>query len=458
MKVTKESTGELTSVLRIDISKEDYAQKVEGQLKDYRRKANVPGFRVGQVPMGMVKQMYEKSVRADEIQKLMTNAMYDYIEAEKLNIIGHPMANEEKTPDIDWDNQTEYTFYFDIAMQPEFDIELDKMEETFYNIEPNKEMLDKFIEDLQRRFGKFESPETITEEDLVYGEVAELDEEGNVKEGGVKTITSLAINMIAQKTIQKKFIGQAKDSEIVFNLAKAFTNSSDVAAMLRISKEEAEAFKSDVKFTVSSINRITPAELNEEFFEKAYKGQDITTLEQFQARAKQDLGETYKREADRYFMNEVTTKLVAQTKINLPDEFMKRWLIANNEGKVDADKVAAEYEMYKDSLKWQMIENKLVEKYSLTVSNEEVKSYYKEALLGNYFPASDDETPEQTKERLDAMEKVAENMLNNKEQGKQVFEYLFDQKLTKALRENMKITEKSISIDDFTKMIQEKTK
>ena len=381
MKVTKESTGELTSVLRIDISKEDYAQKVEGQLKDYRRKANVPGFRVGQVPMGMVKQMYEKSVRADEIQKLMTNAMYDYIEAEKLNIIGHPMANEEKTTDIDWDNQTEYTFYFDIAMQPEFDIELDKMEETFYNIEPNKEMLDKFIEDLQRRFGKFESPETITEEDLVYGEVAELDEEGNIKEGGVKTITSLAINMIAQKTIQKKFIGQAKDSEIVFNLAKAFTNSSDVAAMLRISKEEAEAFKSDVKFTVSSINRITPAELNEEFFEKAYKGQDITTLEQFQARAKQDLGETYKREADRYFMNEVTTKLVAQTKINLPDEFMKRWLIANNEGKVDADKVAAEYEMYKDSLKWQMIENKLVEKYSLTVSNEEVKSYYKEALL-----------------------------------------------------------------------------
>lgn len=458
MKVTKEATGDLTAVLRIDISSEDYANKVEEQLKNYRKKANVPGFRPGQVPMGMIKKLYEKSLRAEEIQKLLTDSMYDFIESEKIRTLGHPLANDEKTGDIDWDNQNEFTFYFDIAIQPEIELNLENVEETYYNIVPTEEMINKFIEDIQRRFGKFSSPEEIGENDLVYGEITELDEEGNEKENGIKTPTSIAINMIAQKTIQKKFISKAKDSEIVFNLSKAFTNATDVASMLKISKEEAEEFKSDVKFTVSSINRVELAQLDEVFFENAYRGQDIKTIEQFRERAIKDLSGTYSREAERYFLNEASTRLVENSGLELPDEFMKKWLIANNEGKVDAEKIEKEYDSYKNSLKWQLIENNIIEKYSVDISQQDLKDYYINFVLSNYFPLQGNETPEQETERINTMDKIANDMLKNKEQSKQIYEYLFDQKLVSVLKSNMKVNVKDISVEDFTKMVQEKNK
>lgn len=457
MKVTKENTDEKTAILRIDISEQDYVQKLDEQLKTYRRKANVPGFRPGQVPMGMIKKIYEAPIRAEIIEKTISDVMYEYLESEKIDILGYPLSNDEKTK-IDWDTQKDYTFYFDIALQPQFEINLDTIEETYYNIEPSEEMLVKFIEDLQRRFGQFSSPEKIEEIDLVYGEVIELDNEGNEKEGGIKTSTSLAVNMIAQKTIQKQFIGKEKDSEIVFNIAKAFPNETDLASMLRIDKEKAKDFTSDVKFVVSSINRVVAHELNEELFEKAYKNQDIKTIEDFRQRAKKDLSETYTRESDRFFTNAATQKIVKETGFEFPDEFMKRWLVSNSQGKLSAEQVEKDYSMYKESLKWQLIETKLSEKFSLTISKEDVKTYFKEALLGNYFPQAEDETEEQAKERIEAMENVAENMMKNQEQTKQVYDYLFDQKLSKALRENLKVIEKSVTVEEFTKMVQDQTK
>ncbi|MFA6705706.1 MAG: trigger factor [Bacteroidales bacterium] len=457
MKVTKENTDEKTAILRIDISEQDYAQKLDEQLKTYRRKANVPGFRPGQVPMGMIKKIYEAPIRAEIIEKTISDVMYEYLENEKVDILGYPLSNDEKTK-IDWDTQKDYTFYFDIALQPQFEINLDNIEETYYNIEPSEEMLVKFIEDLQRRFGQFSSPEKIEEIDLVYGEVLELDNEGNVKEDGIKTSTSLAVNMIAQKTIQDQFIGKEKDSEIVFNIAKAFPNEIDLASMLRIDKEKAKDFSSDVKFVVSSINRVVAHELNEELFEKAYKNQDIKTIEDFRQRAKKDLSETYTRESDRFFTNAATQKIVKETVFELPDEFMKRWLVSNSQGKLSAEQVEKDYTMYEESLKWQLIETKLSEKFSLSISKEEVKTYFKEALLGNYFPQAEDETEEQAQERIEAMENVAENMMKNQEQTKQVYDYLFDQKLSKALRENLKVKEKSVTVEEFTKMVQDQTK
>lgn len=457
MKVTRENTGDLTAILEINISEEDYSPQLNEQLKSYRRKANVPGFRNGQVPMGMIKKMYEGSLRAEIIEKSMSEAMYEFIEKEKIDIMGYPLANDEKTK-IDWETQKDYTFFFDIAIQPEFELDLDKIEETYYNIEPTEEMLDKFVIDLQRRFGQFSSPEKVELEDLVYGELLELDNEGNPKQEGLVTSTSLAINMIQDKDIQNEFLGKEKDSEIVFNLAKAFPNETDRAAMLRLDKELVKDFDSNVKFSISSINRVALHELNEELFEKAYKGEDIKTEEEFRKRATKDLSQTYIRESDRYFTNEATQKLVKTSDFQLPDEFMKRWLVTNSQGKLNKEQVELEYEMYRDSLKWQLIETKISDKYSLEINKDEVKTYFKEALLGNYFPVGEDETEEQEKERLEAMENVAENMMKNQDQTKQVYDYLYDQKLTQTLRDNLKVEEKSVTVDEFTKMVQDQTK
>lgn len=455
MKVTKENTGNLTAVLRIDIAQEDYASKLEEQLKSYRRKANVPGFRPGQVPMGMIKKMYETPLRAEIIEKLMSDAMYEYLDKEKIKILGYPLANDERTK-IDWDTQKEYTFFFDIGLEPEFELNLENIEETYYDIEPSEEMLDKFVEDIQRRFGQFSSPEKIEEGDLIYGEIIEVDEEGNEKEGGLKEKTSIFINNIAQKIIQKKFIGKEKEAEVIFNFAKAFPTEKDKSIAIRtMDKELLKDFKSDVKFIVSNISRITPHELNEELFEKAYKGAEIKTPEDFRQRAKEDLSQTYKRETDTFFTNEITKKIIKETAFELPDEFMKRWIVSNSQGKVSIEDVTNDYQKYQDSLKWQLIENKITEKYSIEITKENVKQYLIDNVIKNYFPTLEDQDPEQEKERMESIEGIAENMLKNQEQTRQVYEYLFDQKLTSTLLENSKTKKKSVSVEDFTKLVQE---
>ncbi len=454
MNVTKETTGDLTAVLKIEVSSEDYKEAVEKELKNYRKKANMPGFRPGQVPMGLIKKMYEKPVRAEQVQNVMTEAMYKYIGDNKIELLGTPMANNDKTPQIDWDNQFDYTFYFDIALQPSFDIDLSSQNTTYYRITPTDDILNRFVEDIQRRFGKFEVPETVGENDLVYGEIKELDQEGNVKEGGIQTPTSLSVDLISMVTIKKKFLGAKKDDVIVFNLAKAFKNVTELAAMLRIDKEKAKEFKSDVEFRISSISRITKHELNEELYSKAYANRNIKTEEEFRQAAKEDLVNTYSKEADRYFLNETSKQLVETSKIELPDEFMKRWLIETNQGKVDEKEITDNYNTYRDSIKWQLIESKLMEKYKLEVSKDEIKTYYKDALISNYFPVVENETEEQKNEREKSIEKIADNMLENKEQGKQVYEYLFDQKLTATLKSQTKCEIKEISMEDFSQLIK----
>lgn len=454
MNVTKETTGDLTAVLKIEVSSEDYKEAVEKELKNYRKKANMPGFRPGQVPMGLIKKMYEKPVRAEQVQNVMTEAMYKYIDDNKIELLGTPMANNEKTPQIDWDNQFDYTFYFDIALQPSFDIDLGSQNTTYYRITPTDDILNRFVEDIQRRFGKFEVPETVGENDLVYGEIKELDQEGNVKEGGIQTPTSLSVDLISMVTIKKKFLGAKKDDVIVFNLAKAFKNVTELAAMLRIDKEKAKEFKSDVEFRISSISRITKHELNEELYSKAYANRNIKTEEEFRQAAKEDLVNTYSKEADRYFLNETSKQLVETSKIELPDEFMKRWLVETNQGKVEEKEITDNYNTYRDSIKWQLIESKLMEKYKLEVSKDEIKTYYKDALISNYFPVVENETEEQKNEREKSIEKIADNMLENKEQGKQVYEYLFDQKLTATLKSQTKCEIKEISMEDFSQLIK----
>ncbi len=452
MNVTQEKTGDLTAVLKIEVSAADYSEAVEKELKDYRRKANMPGFRPGQVPMGIVRKMYEKPVRAEQVQRTMSDSMYKFIEDNKLSLLGNPLANNEKTPKIDWDTQKDFVFYFDIAFQPEFELNLDCPEVTYYTIEPTAEMLDKFVEDIQRRFGQFESPETVGENDLVYGEVEELDESGAVKEGGIKVPTSMSVDLIAQATIKKKFIGAKKDDVITFNLAKAVKNETELAAMLRIDKAVAKDFKSDVNFKISSISRVIKHELNQDLFDKAYKGKEIKSEADFREAAKADLCSTYANQSERYFMTEASKHLVENTKMNLPEEFLKRWLIETNPDK-DAKEIEDNFALYLDSIKWQLIEGKLVEKYKLDVTSEELKEYYKTALVRNYFPVPEDATEEQIKQTEEAVEKVATNMLDNKEQSRQVYEYLFEQKLVKALISDMKHSNKTVDTDEFAKII-----
>lgn len=454
MKVSKEMTGDLTAVIKIEVEENDYKERVEKELRDYRKKANIPGFRPGQVPLGMVKKMYERPVRAEEIQKLMSDNLYKYIEDNQLRVLGSPLADNERTKQVDWDNEKEFAFYFDIALQPEFTVDLTKEKLTLYDVEPTEEMLDKFIEDVRYRFGKIETPETIGESDMLYGHLEELDEQGNKKEGGVDTNTTIFVDKIALETIKKKFIGKKKDDEITFKIGKAIKDASQLASIIKLPIDKVKEFTADTKFTVLSIQRMNKSEMNEDFFNKAYKDKGIKTEEEFRKNAKEDLSKTYAREADSYFLHKAMESITKNTKFDIPVEFLKRWLVETSEDKLDAKSVEENFSKYENGIRWQLIEGELSKTYKLDVTNDEIKNYYKTELFPSYFPVPEKETKQEKDEREKRLEDLATNMLQNRDQSKQVFDYLFEGKLIKCLKENIKFDTKKINIDEFTKEIK----
>jgi trigger factor len=456
MKVSQENIGDLTAVIKIEVEENDYKEKVEKQLRDYRKKANMPGFRIGQVPLSVVKKMYERPVRGEEIEKIMSDSLYKYIEDNKIKVLASPLADNERTKQVDWDNEKEFTFYFDIAIQPEINVDLEKEKPVLYDINPTEEMLNKFIDDIRYRYGKVESPETVGESDMVYGHLEELNEQGEKKEGGVDTNTTIFVDKIALETIKKKFIGKKKDDKIVFKINKAIKDVSQLASMLKKPMEEVKAFTADTSFTILSIQRMNKAEMNEDFFNRAYKDKGIKTEEDFKKIAEEDLKNTYKKEADSYFVNKLTESLTKNTKFDLPVEFLKRWLVETSDGKLKKEDVEGNFTKYENGIRWQLIEGKLAETYLLDVKNEEIKDYYKNELFPSYFPVPENETEEQKKDREKHMDELATNMIQNKEQTKQVFDYLFENKLTDCLKKNTKYTTKKISIDDFIKEVSGK--
>ncbi|MDR0789768.1 MAG: trigger factor [Bacteroidales bacterium] len=457
MNVTKEMTGNLTAEIRIELVVDDYQTKVDEQLRKYRRELKMPGFRPGQVPVGLVKKMYEKPIRAEEIQRMLNDSLYNFIDTEKLKILGEPLPVEDKNKGLNFDHAGDYNFYFEVGLQPSFELDLKAIKPTYYTIEPTEDMLNKFVEDIRRRFGKFESPEAIGETDVVFGEMQICDEEGNVKEDETKITTSFSVDKIALETIKKKVVGTKVNESVCFNVQKAFKDATDRASMLKMDIEKADTI-TEVKFTPTSISSVTLAEMNEEFFEMAYPKQDITTVEAFKAKAKQDLSGTYAREADRYFFNDVSKALIDSVKIDLPDDFLKRWIASSMQDELEKAKVFNEYDAYRDSIKWQMIEGKIVQEQSISVTEEEIKEYYKTSLLANYFPVMEGESEEDKKARADSMEKIATNLLQNKEQTRQVFDYIYENKLIEALKATITSAKKTISIDEFSDMVKKKNK
>ena len=453
MKVSQEKTGDLTSLIKIEIQEADYQQEVEKQLRIQRKKMNIPGFRPGQVPFSMVKRMYETPVMAQEIENLMSQNLYKFIDDNKIKVLGSPMANDEKTPKADFQKDKDFTFYFDIAIEPEFDLDLKKVKSTIYEIEPQEEQIDKFVEDTCMRFGKVETPEQIGEKDMVYGHLVELQEDGSKKEGGIDTNTTMYVERIALATIKKQFIGKKKDATIRFKPSKALKDANFLASFIHKSKDDVKDFSSDCDFTVISIHRMTPAEKNADLFNKVYPNKDIKDEKQFRELAKQDLAKTYTRESDSFFLNQTSETLVKETKFDIPEEFLKRWLLATSKDKKSKEDIEDNFEKYLDGIRWQIIESKIASQFNISVKEEDVINYFKTELLPSYFPALPDETEEQAKEREEHLTEVAKNMLNEKDQTRQVYNYLFDRQMTKTLKENTKLTTKKVSMGDFIKEV-----
>lgn len=443
MDIRKENIDNLNAVLKVKVGPEDYQAKVEGALKNYQKKANMPGFRPGKVPTGLVKKMYGKSVLVDEINKLLTDSLYKYIAENKIEVLGNPLPKREDESKIDWDNQKVFEFSYDLGLAPQFKVELSPKDKfTYYTVAVDDTLIDKYVADISKRYGKVESPDTAEKSDLLFGEFMEVDKDGKPVEGGILKNSSVAIDRIKDEELQQKFIRVKKDDKIVFDPHKLSANAADLSAMLGISKEAAESLSFDFQFTVFNISRMGGAELNKELFNKVY-GPEVNTIEEFRGKIREELQSMFKQDSDRRLKSDIVTFLIEKLNISLPDEFLKRWLVAVNEKPVTPEQVNQEYDNYAKGIKWQLIENKIIKEHNIKVEKEEVEDYTKGLIREQYAKYNQAEMNEND------LDETVKRVLSNEKEAQRIYEKLYDDKLMTLFRSLFTIEEKQVSYDFF---------
>ena len=446
MKLTQSKAKDLMATITVEVKAADYSERVEKVLKDYRKTAEVPGFRKGKTPMGIINKKYRTSVIVEEVNKMLQDELYKHITAEKVRVLGSPMPIDEKP--IDWENDEDFTFEYEVGLAPEFDVKItakDKL--NYYKIKADAKLVDGYCNDIAKRYGKMSNPVASVEGDLIFCTIEQLDVDGIVMDNGIKNDATVAMDYIADKKIKKQFVGVKTDDLITVNVMKAFTNHSDLGAMLNVNHAAIHNLTSkEFQFTVKNVNRLEPAELNVELFDKVYGPGAIKDEKEFKAKVKSEAEAQFVGESDRMLKNDVVTYFVDKLKLAMPNEFLKRWLVQTSEQPITMEMLETEYDMYAKSLQWQLIENKILENHSIKVTQDDVLAHTKvliSAQMKQYGqPEGDD------KQLTD----IATNILKNEEERKKVYDQIFDERTLAVYKENFKLTEKSVSYDEFVKL------
>jgi len=449
MNITQQSTGELTATIKIELSQQDYLEKVNNSLKELQRKSALKGFRPGKVPYGLVKKMYEKSVMAEEVNKLLSESLNKHITENKLDILGYPLANNEKNNKVDFDSNADFEFFFDIGFTPSFTLDISENTSMEYlDIVVEDKVVDNYLEETRRRFGKFIESEIIEEGDFLQVDINEVDADGKLKDGGIKNSTSISLNHIKDEKVKQDFIGKKIGDKIIINPLKATGNVIETTSMLGISKDETEKAESDFEFTIVKISRIEPAAIDKELFDKVYPGEGIEDEKQFRNKLGSEAKGYYQAESENYFVHTSMEKLIHDASFALPDEFIKRWLVDSDE-KLTPESVEKNYQGYIKSLKHQLIINKLIKEYNINVDNQQMKDHIKGILVNRYrFDSMDEEKSKQ-------LDTIVESVMKNKEEATKIYDQLFDNKVRELFKSRFKLDKKEVTYTEFVNIVNE---
>ena len=446
MKITQSKAKDLMATITVEVAAADYTEKVDKVLKDYRKTADVPGFRKGKTPMAIINKKYRTSVIVEEVNKLLQDELYKHISAKKVRVLGSPIPIDE-TP-IDWENTEDFTFQYEVGLAPEFDVKItakDKL--NYYKIKADAKLVDGYCTDIAKRYGKMSNPEVSVEGDLIFCAIDQLDVDGNVMSNGVSNEATVAMEYIADAKIKKQFVGVKKDDVLKVNVMKAFTNHSDLGSMLNVSHDALHNLTSEeFQFTVKNINQLAPAELTTELFDKVYGEGKVKDVKEFKAKVQEEAEGQFVGESDRMLKNDIVTYFIEKLKLQMPDDFLKRWLVQTSEQPITMEMLATEYDMYAKSLQWQLIENKILENYEVKVTQEDVLNQTKK-LIGSQMkqygqPEGDDAQ----------LTDIATNILKNEEERKKIYDQIFDERTLVVYKENFKLTEKNVTYDEFVKL------
>ena len=450
MKITQSKAKKMMANIKIEVSENDYSEKVNDVLKKYRKDAVVPGFRKGKTPMSIIEKQYKTSIVVDEVNKILQDSLYKHITENKLKVLGSPMPLTDN--EIDWKNNTDFVFEYEVGLAPDLSIKISQKDKlTYYNIKADDKLIENYCNDIAKRYGKMTNPSESIAGDLVYCLIQQLDATGEIDASGISNEATVSIDSIKDKKFQKQFIKIKADDILKLNVKEVFTNKADLAAMLKVSQGELENLESNqFQFKVIRINRLAPAELNKDLFDKVYPEKKVKSLKDFKAKIKEEAEKSFVMESDRMLKNDVVLFLVEKVKFDLPDEFLMRWLVKSSEKPLTLDQVKIDYPNYSKSLKWQLIENKILEDNDVKITNDDLISFTKDLVkrqMQQYGQANTDDKQ---------LSDIAENILKNEDERKKISNQLFDEKTLIIYKDLFKLNQKSISYDDFVKLATEK--
>lgn len=451
MNVSLQNIDKVSALLTVKLEKADYQEKVDKSLKGFRQKAEIPGFRKGMVPMSLVKKMYGKSVIAEEVNKLLSNSIFKYIEDNKVNMLGEPLPNEDKQKEIDFDTMEEFEFLFDIALAPEFKAEVNAKDKVdYYTIEVTDDMVENQIKSYTQRTGKYDKVDVYEDNDMLKGLLAELDEEGNTKEGGIQVEGAVMMPSYMKNDEQKAIFNGAKVNDVlVFNPSTAWDgNATELSSLLKIEKDAAEQMKSNFSFQVEEVTRFVAGELNQEIFDQVFGEGVVKSEEEFRAKVKEGIATQFVADSNYKFLIDLRKTVTEKVgKLEFPDALLKRIMHLNNPEK-DETFVEENYDKSIDELIWHLIKEQLVNANDIKVEQEDITNMAKEATRAQFAQYGMMSIPDEI------LENYAKEMLKKKENIDGLVNRAVENKLAAVLKTQVTLENKNISLEEFNKMFE----
>ncbi|MCD8173724.1 MAG: trigger factor [Alistipes sp.] len=440
MNIVRENFEGQTAEIKVTVSEADYAETVEKTLREYKRKANMPGFRPGMVPMGIINKMYRKGVVAEEAYKAASQAAFDYIEKEKIEYVGDVLPSENQA-ELDVENNTEHEFIFEVGLAPEVNVELsDKDKVTKYIIKPDDKLKEAYRANFMRRFGRLVEVDEVVNDEAVEGTL----------DNGEMNITDAYVGLVSMDEDQRKpFIGKKVGDESEVDINEIYKSPSQRASILQVKEEELEGIDPKFNLKITRIRKFAEPELNEEFFKEAFPGGEVADAKAFDAYIESKISEDMGRESD-YIVNfEVRKLLLEKAALPMPEAFLKRWLFVINEGKFTMEQIEADFGSFVDMMRWNLVQKYFADKFDLKLTQEEAVEEAKTMARLQFAQYGMSEVPD------DMLANYANQILSNKDEARKVQERLFEKKVIESVLPLIKVQEKKVSVEEFNKAAEE---
>ena len=438
MDITRENIDALNAVVKVDIIADDYQPKVDKILVDYRKKADIPGFRKGHVPMGMIKKQYEKSVMIDEVNKLLQDSLNKYLTEEKIEILGNPIPKSQEN--FTWDTKN-FSFEFELGLVPQFEVNLtSKKKITQYVINADDSLIDKEVENLQSRYGKMSAVDIINENTNVTGTFVNEEKE-------IENKSTINLSDIKGKTNLKKFLGSKVGDVIELKTKSLFSDDSKLMGALGLSNEEIEGLNIKVLFTIEETTEIELADLDQELFDKLFTDGSVKSVTELRNKIKEDAEKQFLQQADQQLLNSVTEFLIDNTSFDLPSEFLQKWLATAGEKQLTSEQAAEEYNKSEKGLRYQLIQEKILKENDIKLDYEELKEYAK-GFIRTQMAQFGNMNPEDAE-----LDDIANRILGNQEEAKKLQDQLMSQKLMTFYKEKMTFKTKKVTYEGFIKEV-----